>query len=444
MANFSSAPALDGVDFIANVANLGGTGYGGGVYNFLTNPSPSFRNVVFSRNTALDYGGGLYNFGSWGTLTNATFSGNFAQYGGAVFNANNSNPPVNNCIFWGDAASQEGPEIYNQETTPTIRSSDIEGCGGSGVGWDAALGIDGGGNLDEDPLFVDAGADNLRLVSGSPGIDAGDDSLVPAEMTTDRDGNARISGLAVDMGAFEIQVPSLAPGLVSTVAAADVMSLAAFHATPKVYVTYFDPVKDPDKDKLKKASLKVLTKVDKALGTPTLACEWTKKIKLYDAKAFKAAQKGGESAETWIPANQENLPVDLCVASKEIVDGDQPLYTAMLTAPEILTATVSAPEGVTVVTLEGNWFGTKKSKVWREYEVDNGGDIVVKQQVMKVLKPTVDNTDCLDSKLKPAYMNAATGASKVIVIVPTKEPKGALNGVIVIDNGVGMAVEALK
>jgi hypothetical protein len=40
-------------------------------------------------------------------------------------------------------------------------------------------------------------------------------------------------------------------------------------------------------------------------------------------------------------------------------------------------------------------------------------------------------------------MNAATGASKVIVIVPTKEPKGALNGVIVIDNGVGMATETL-
>lgn len=33
----------------------------------------------------------------------------------------------------------------------------------------------------------------------------------------------------------------------------------------------------------------------------------------------------------------------------------------------------------------------------------------------------------------------ATGASKVIVIIPAKEPKGIRNGVIVIENGVGLA-----
>jgi hypothetical protein len=443
MANDASAPALDGVDFIANSVS-GGTGNGGGVWNNLTNPCPSFRNVVFSRNTAQYSGGGMYNHGSWGTLTNATFAGNSASDGGALFNTNNSNPPINNCIFWDNSASGSGAQIYNQGTNPTIRASDIAGCGGSGVGWVAGFGTDGGGNLDDDPLFVDAGDDDLRLASDSPAIDAGDDSLVPGGMTTDRNGNARISGLAVDMGAFEVQVPSLAPGLVSTIAAADVISLATFHLKPKVYGQYDHPVVV---GKLGlKAAAKVLTKVEKT-GTLSIDCEWTKKIKLYDAKAFKAAQKVGESAEAWVPANQENRPVVLHVASKEIADGDQVLHTAMLSAPEILTATVVAADGVTTVTFEGNWFGTKGLKASREYEVDDGaGGTVIKQQKMKILKPTEADAFAgfVDSKGKPAFMNAATGASKAMVIVTAKAPKGVLNGTVVLDNGVGMAAEALE
>jgi hypothetical protein len=46
----------------------------------------------------------------------------------------------------------------------------------------------------------------------------------------------------------------------------------------------------------------------------------------------------------------------------------------------------------------------------------------------------------IDSKGKMAYMNHVTGVSKVIVVVPTKIP-GTLSGVLVLDNGVGMAVD---
>ena len=40
------------------------------------------------------------------------------------------------------------------------------------------------------------------------------------------------------------------------------------------------------------------------------------------------------------------------------------------------------------------------------------------------------------------FMDPVTGASKVIVVIPTKEPKGVRNGVIVIENGVGLAAGA--
>ena len=39
-------------------------------------------------------------------------------------------------------------------------------------------------------------------------------------------------------------------------------------------------------------------------------------------------------------------------------------------------------------------------------------------------------------------MNADTGASQVIVLIPTKDPKGTLTGDLVLDNGVGLATKA--
>jgi hypothetical protein len=44
---------------------------------------------------------------------------------------------------------------------------------------------------------------DLRLKADSPAIDAGDNLLVPAGITTDRAGNARIYGTTVDIGAYE-------------------------------------------------------------------------------------------------------------------------------------------------------------------------------------------------------------------------------------------------
>lgn len=58
-------------------------------------------------------------------------------------------------------------------------------------------------NVNSNPIFTDAIADDYRPASGSPVIDAGDSAQVPAGVTEDLDGNMRIQDAAVDIGAYE-------------------------------------------------------------------------------------------------------------------------------------------------------------------------------------------------------------------------------------------------
>jgi len=203
-----SSPTLINCIFIGNSTKY----MGGGMHNSEFS-SPTLVNCSFSTNSAANEGGGIYNgFYSNPTMTNCTFSGNSAQNnGGGICNYSDSNPRLTNCILWGNTdvgPTDESSQIYSYiSSIPVINYCCVQG-------WSGTLG--GVGNIGDEPLFVDAdGADdipgtvddNLRLMEGSPCIDAGNND--PNLPKTDMDGHPRIidgdcndNGI-VDMGAYE-------------------------------------------------------------------------------------------------------------------------------------------------------------------------------------------------------------------------------------------------
>jgi hypothetical protein len=203
----NSSPTLTDVVFSGNSATNNGS-WGGGMY--IESGDPTLTNVLLSGNSATN-GGGMATGHSNATLTNVTISGNAAANGGGMWNTNDSHPQVRNAILWGNGSSN----VYNYNpfntSSPGFSSSLVEGSGGSGA-WNSSFGTDGGSNLDADPQFVtpvptpapSSGGD-LHLGTGSPAIDTGDNGFLPVGLVTDLDGNPRIFGGTVDMGAYEAQ-----------------------------------------------------------------------------------------------------------------------------------------------------------------------------------------------------------------------------------------------
>ena len=181
---------------------------GGGVRNYYRS-NPTFINCVFSGNTATRYGGGLYSTtSSRPTLVNNTLAANYAPTGGGIANRTTTGLTLANCVLWGnentDGSGQSAQLFEESVASPAaIDHTCIQG-------WTGSYG--GIGNISIPPLFVSVAGpdglvgtedDNLRLDDGSPCIDAGNTAQVPTDVTTDADGNLRVTLDAVDMGAYE-------------------------------------------------------------------------------------------------------------------------------------------------------------------------------------------------------------------------------------------------
>jgi hypothetical protein len=212
----------------------GGGAPGPGIYMYY-NSNPTINNCIIRGNTSgQEGGGGIYCALANPTITNCTITGNSAVAGGGVY-LQMSSPTIRNCVIAGNTVSTVGGGIYcDTGSTPTIVNTilwadDAQEIYVEVVG--AALvshsniqgGWPGAGNIDAAPLFADPANDDWRLGPNSPAIDAGDNTALGGQVTTDLYGNPRFvddpatadcpqapesCGAApiVDMGALEFQV----------------------------------------------------------------------------------------------------------------------------------------------------------------------------------------------------------------------------------------------
>ncbi len=182
----------------------------------------TIRNGIGAVSGSYRFGGGIYSVGGSPTIANNTITGNTASYGGGIYCSQSSAMIANNTIT-ANTASGGGGGIYCSSSSPTIANT-IVAFNSSGiyktgsyvpamrsncVFGNTAYNYSGltdptgtNGNIRVDPGFAGAAYRNLHLRPDSPCRDAGDDSVVQAGWL-DMDGQARIQGGRVDIGADE-------------------------------------------------------------------------------------------------------------------------------------------------------------------------------------------------------------------------------------------------
>jgi len=201
-------------------------GCGGGVFAYLHSGTITITNNVFSRNSA-DEAGGLYVDLASGTvtITNNTFLENSAtQDGGGVcarLYYDSAVLNIYNNIFFNNTANigddlHIGCDLNGNGIGSIINlyNNNLSGNADFDTGQSEDLFItetdnySHGGNIQEDPLFVDAKNGDFHLQSTSPCIDTGTNDA-PYLPERDKDGKPRIIDgngdeiAIVDMGAYE-------------------------------------------------------------------------------------------------------------------------------------------------------------------------------------------------------------------------------------------------
>ena len=180
--NNGNKTTLNASNLVAVNNSVGAGGEGGGIYagfvtGCVTPPCTAAADIFDS------------------TLANNSSGGTGAQMGGNQADTAH----VVNSIVIGPVGTQTDIEGFG---TTTVSHSDtcLRGTPYTGTG-----------NLCQDPRLANVAGNNVHETSASPTIDKGDNAQVPAGLSQDYEGDPRIIGTAVDMGADEFNPPPPTP-----------------------------------------------------------------------------------------------------------------------------------------------------------------------------------------------------------------------------------------
>ena len=193
--------------------------------------------IITGNVAAIEGGGMYYRFVGDSTITNCTISGNVAVVasGGGIccsYYWLDTDPTVTNCIVWGntDSTGVTGESSQISALAPDVTFSCIQDDDPNDA--NIPFGGEDSNNIDDNPMFVrepNDGGDgwgddpgtpdvnegenddfgDLHLRSSSPCINAGQSAIWLGLEPMDIDGQPRIMGTVVDMGADEFIIPTL-------------------------------------------------------------------------------------------------------------------------------------------------------------------------------------------------------------------------------------------
>jgi hypothetical protein len=178
---------------------------GGGIWILSQSNSVIVQNLIVNNRSGGQLGGGIWLqtscCGAAPRLEANTIAGNSANEGSALWMNTPPSYVVDNVLV--GSATQEVVYCDQLLAVPAHFDNNDAFATDGGVAFGANCGAQPGsaGNVSADPRF--AGSGDLHLQAGSPAIDAGS-AAIPDLPATDLDGDPRVVGPSVDLGAYEV------------------------------------------------------------------------------------------------------------------------------------------------------------------------------------------------------------------------------------------------